>query len=59
MTEKDLYQFHEETFKPIYADMVAVIGKKPEQIAFELEAALSHIAVAHTHEEHYQKNRLF
>ena len=48
MNEKELYQYHEDIFKPIYADMVATIGSKPEQIAFELEAALSHIAVAHT-----------
>ena len=46
MNEQGLYNFHETVFKPIYADLVAVCANKPEQIAFELEAALSHIAVA-------------
>lgn len=48
MTEAELYKFHEDVFKPIYGDLVAVLGSKPEQIAFEVEATLSHIAVAHT-----------
>jgi hypothetical protein len=56
MTELELYKFHEETFKPIYADLIAILGSKPEQIAFELEAALSHIAVAKTNDELYEKN---
>ena len=56
ITEQDLYQYHEEVFKPIYADLIAVIGTKPEQIVFELEAALSHIAVAKTDNSVYQEN---
>ncbi|AGS39699.1 hypothetical protein [Cycloclasticus zancles] len=56
MKELELYKFHEETFKPIYADLIAILGSKPEQIAFELEAALSHIAVAKTNDELYEKN---
>lgn len=56
MTEQEIYTYHETIFKPIYADMVAILGEKPEQIAFELEATLSHIAVAHAHNEHYDKN---
>ena len=56
MTENDLYTYHEVTFKPIYADLVAVLGNKPERIAFELEAALSHIAVAHTKRELFDEN---
>lgn len=56
MNEQELYKYHEEIFKPIYADMVSILGEKPEQIAFELEAALSHIAVAHTHSDSYDEN---
>ena len=56
ITEQGLYQYHEEIFKPIYADLIAVIGTKPEQIVFELEAALSHIAVAKTDNNVYQEN---
>lgn len=56
MTEEELYAYHEEIFKPIYADLVAILGSKPEQIAFELEATLSHIAVAKTNDKLYEKN---
>lgn len=56
MTEEELYKYHEETFKPIYADLIATLGTKPEQIVFELEAALSHIAVAKTDASVYQEN---
>jgi hypothetical protein len=56
MTEAELYKFHEEAFKPIYADLVAVLGSKPEQIVFELEATLSHVAVAHTNPTIQQEN---
>ncbi len=56
LSEQELYEYHEETFKPIYADLVAVIGTKPEQIVFELEAALSHIAVAKTNTDLYEEN---
>ena len=56
MTEQELYTYHEETFKPIYADLVAVLASKPEQIVFELEAALSHVAVAKTNPDLYDDN---
>jgi hypothetical protein len=48
MAERDIYNYHQDAFKGIYADLVAVLGNKPSQIAFELEAVLSHIAVAKT-----------
>ncbi len=56
MTEQELYEYHEKVFKPVYADLIAILGNKPEQIAFELEAALSHIAIAKTNNELYEKN---
>ncbi|OEU59467.1 MAG: hypothetical protein BA870_08195 [Desulfuromonadales bacterium C00003094] len=48
MKEQDIYALYQGEFKEIYADLVAVLGNKPTQIVFELEAALSHIAVAKT-----------
>lgn len=57
MIEDELYSFHEEVFKPLYADLIAVLGNKPDQVLFELEAVLSHIAVAKTTDDKtYQKN---
>ena len=52
----DLYQGH---FKDIYADLCIVRGNKPAQIAFEIEAAFSHLSVAKLNSddaELYEKN---
>lgn len=48
MQESSIYSFYNETFKPLYADLVALTGNKPEVILFELEACFSHIAVSKT-----------
>lgn len=56
MTEDELYQYYDEKFKPIYADLVAVTASKPEQVAFELEATLSHLIVAKRNPHSYQTN---
>lgn len=56
MAEMDIYNYHQDAFKGIYADLVAVLGNKPSQIAFELEAVLSHLAVAKTDPDHEEEN---
>lgn len=48
MQESSIYSFYNDTFKPLYADLVALTGNKPEVILFELEACFSHIAVSKT-----------
>ncbi len=45
------------TFQAVFADLIIVYGKKPAEILFELEAVLSHIAVARTHPEETQDRR--
>lgn len=55
-SDKDIYRYHEEVFKPLYADLVAVLGRKPEQISFELEAAFSRMAFAATNQEKKDEN---
>lgn len=40
----DVSKFYRDIFLPAYADLISYIVEKPEQISFELEAALSHIA---------------
>lgn len=47
-TEKEVFDFYQDTFKRIYADLVAVIGNKPTEIIFEIEACFSHLGVAKT-----------
>lgn len=47
MTEKDVFDVYHKSFRPIYADLIAVVGYKPEQVIFELEAAFSHLATAY------------
>lgn len=56
MTETELFTYYESKFKPLYADLVVVLAGKPEQIAFEIEAAFSHLAVAHLNDDLYDKN---
>lgn len=46
--EDEVYKFYNETFKYLYADLVATIGEKSEQVSFELQACLSHLVVAKT-----------
>lgn len=45
-TEKEVFELYELTFKPIYADLIVVLGNKPQEVLFELEACLSHLGVA-------------
>ena len=47
-TEEELWQYYQERFKRVYADLVAVTGNKPYQISFEIEAMTSHVGVAKT-----------
>jgi hypothetical protein len=51
MQESSIYTFYNNIFKPLYADLVALTGNKPEVILFELEACFSHIAVSKTSHE--------
>ena len=39
----DISKFYRDDFLPAYADLISYIVEKPQQISFELEAALSHI----------------
>lgn len=56
MKEKEIYALHQGVFKDIFADLVAVLGNKPSQVAFELEAVLHHLAVANTDETVREEN---
>lgn len=47
-SEDEVYKFYNETFKYLYADLVAIIGEKSEQVSFELQSCLSHLVVAKT-----------
>ena len=51
MQESIINSFYNDTFKPLYADLVALTGNKPEVILFELEACFSHIAVSKTSQD--------
>ncbi len=55
-TPRDVYEFLLGQFKDIYGDVVIVRGEKPSEILFELEAAFTHMAVAHTNEAVAQRN---
>lgn len=48
MSEDDIYTLYQGKFKEIYADLIVVLGTKPDQIVFEIEATFTHIAVAKT-----------
>jgi len=45
MNLNDYTTFYHETFKPAYADLVATIADKPQQIIFEIENSYSHLMV--------------
>ncbi|MBD3843616.1 MAG: hypothetical protein IE909_17410, partial [Campylobacterales bacterium] len=45
MTLENYTNFYHYTFKPAYADLVAVIADKPQQIIFEIENSYSHLMV--------------
>jgi hypothetical protein len=51
IAEGDIYRYFQAEFQPIYADLVVVLGEKPSQITFQIDAAFSHMAVAHSHPE--------
>ena len=48
MSEQAVYTLFQGKFKEIYADLIVVLGSKPGQIVFEIEAAFTHIAVGKT-----------
>jgi hypothetical protein len=56
ITEREVYAYLLDTFQPIYGDLVAVLGEKPTQIIFQLEAALVHLAVASRNSEDQHEN---
>ena len=55
MEESKIYEFYNQTFKLIYADLVALTGVKYPEIIFEIEACFSHIAVAKTSDDNREK----
>lgn len=59
MEESQVYEFFNEKFKPIFADLVALLGEKPESILFEIEACFSHLAVAKTTDNETIKTKNF
>jgi hypothetical protein len=56
IAEADIYQYFQAEFQPIYADLVVVLGEKPSQITLQIDAAFSHMAVAHSHPEARELN---
>jgi UDP-N-acetylglucosamine 2-epimerase len=56
MKEQEIYALHQGAFKDIFADLVVVVGDKPSQVAFELEAVLHHLAVAKTDDSVREEN---
>ncbi len=48
MTIDEYSDFYHNLFKPAYADLVAIIADKPQQIIFEIENSFSHIMVYHS-----------
>lgn len=46
MTTSELVDFYKNYFLPIYADVVAMLADKPQQIIFEIENTFSHLMVA-------------
>jgi len=45
MTIDEYSDFYHNIFKPAYADLVAIIADKPQQIIFEIENSFSHLMV--------------
>lgn len=56
MKEDEVHNLLLGQFKDIYADLVAVTGKKPIQILYEFDAILWHLAVAHSSPDLYDSN---
>lgn len=52
-----VFEFYENTFRPIYADVVAVVGNKPEQVVFEIEASFFHMANSFTNKDEEIRKR--
>jgi hypothetical protein len=48
MTINEYSDFYHNFFKPAYADLVAIIADKPQQIIFEIENSFSHLMVYHS-----------
>ncbi|MBL1245137.1 MAG: hypothetical protein COA39_012320 [Sulfurimonas sp.] len=48
MTISEYSDFYHNFFKPAYADLVAIIADKPQQIIFEIENSFSHLMVYHS-----------
>lgn len=48
MTEEKLFAFYQNKFKPIYADLVSVRGKKSLVVDAQIESAMSHLALGKT-----------
>ena len=46
MKTSELVEFYNNYFLPIYADVVAILADKPQQIIFEIENTFSHLMVA-------------
>lgn len=48
MTEEQMFAFYQNKFKPIYADLVSVRGKKSLVVDAQIESAMSHLALGKT-----------
>lgn len=51
MTINEYSDFYHNFFKPAYADLVAIIADKPQQIIFEIENSFSHLMVYNSTDE--------
>ncbi|WP_445367618.1 hypothetical protein ACH5Y9_22180 [Methylomonas sp. BW4-1] len=47
-SENDVFDLYQNTFMPIYGDLVVVSGKKPPELLEQLESCMAHFAVART-----------
>lgn len=56
MTIHEYSDFYHNYFKPAYADLVAVIADKPQQIIFEIENSFSHLMVYHTTDDNVSQD---
>lgn len=52
MTINEYSDFYHNFFKPAYADLVAIIADKPQQIIFEIENSFAHLMVYHSSDTH-------
>jgi len=57
---EELVSLYKEWFKPAYADLVAYIAKKPENILTEIENTFSHLMIAldNSEDENIRKDNL-